>query len=113
MSSNYSKGLKGGEVVRGHCRPSSLTKQLRSVQPLVLEFDPHAQTPGRYLYRERVRLDLRTREKVVLLKKQGYVHQEIAQRLKEENISISIKSLYLLSAKYRYTNSVVDKPPRS
>ena len=60
-----------------------------------------------------MRLDLRTRERVVLLKKQGYTYREIAQRLKEENITISIKGLYLLITKYRSTNSVVDKPRRS
>lgn len=63
--------------------------------------------------RERMRLDIWTRERVVLLKKQGYTYREIAQRLKEENIFISIKSLYLSILKYRYTNSVVDKPRQS
>ena len=59
-----------------------------------------------------MRLDLRTRERVVLLKKQGYTYREIAQRLKEENVVVSIKSLYLLVTKYRNTNSVVDRPRR-
>ena len=60
-----------------------------------------------------MRLDLRTREKVVLLNKQGYTYKQIRDRLKEESINVTIKSLYLLVCKYRSTKSVVDRPRRS
>ena len=49
----------------------------------------------------------------MLLKKQGYTYREIASRLKEENIIVTINSLYLLVTKYRHTNSLVDKPRQS
>ena len=56
------------------------------------------------------RLDIRTRERVVLLKKNGFTYKEIKERLKEEGIETTIKSLYLLVAKFNNTNSVVDRP---
>ena len=59
------------------------------------------------------RLDLRTRESVVLLKEKGYTYKEIKERLKEVDIDISIKSLYLLVKKYALTQSVIDRRRRS
>ena len=56
-----------------------------------------------------MRLDLQTRERVVTLKRQGYTYREIRERLREEQIEVTVKSLYLLVAKYNQTGSVVDR----
>ena len=50
------------------------------------------------------RLDLRTRERVVTLKQQGHTYKAIQQRLEEEGITVTIKTLYLLVTKYIRTN---------
>ena len=42
-------------------------------------------------------------------KERGTYLQKIQERLKEEGISVTIKSLYLLVAKYRQTKSVLDR----
>lgn len=57
-----------------------------------------------------MRLNLETREKVVKLKKQGYMYQAIRDRLEEEGISVTIKTLYLLLAKYNQAGYVADRP---
>ena len=57
-----------------------------------------------------MRLDLSTRRRVVLLKEAGMTYKEIQQRLAEEDITVTIKTLYLLVAKFRETKSVVDRP---
>ena len=44
-----------------------------------------------------------------MLKKQGYTYRNIRERLEEEGIQVSIKSLYLLVVKYQQTGSVLDK----
>ena len=56
------------------------------------------------------RLDLHTRERVVALKRRGYTYKAIQQPLQEEDITVSIKSLYLLVAEHAHTNSLVDRP---
>ena len=56
------------------------------------------------------RLDLRTRERIVTLKQQGHIYKAIQQRLEEEGITVTIKTLYLLVTKYIRTNTVVDRP---
>ena len=57
-----------------------------------------------------MRLNIQTRERVVNLKKQGYTYKAIRERLQEEGITVSIKTLYLLLAKYNHTKSVTDRP---
>ena len=57
-----------------------------------------------------MRLNLETREKVVRLKKQGYTYRAIRDRLEEEGISVTIKTLYLLLAKYNQAGYVADRP---
>ena len=59
------------------------------------------------------RLDLRTGESVVLLKEKGYTYKEIKEHLKEVDIDITIKSLYLLIKKYVLTQSVINRPRQS
>ena len=58
----------------------------------------------------RMRLDVQTRARVIHLKNEGYTYNRIRERLLEEGISVSVKSLYLLLVKYKQTNSVVDRP---
>ena len=41
---------------------------------------------------------------------EGHSYKDIQKRLAEEGISVTVKSLYLLVAKFRQTNSVVDRP---
>ena len=55
------------------------------------------------------RLDLQTGARVVCLKSEGHTYKKIKERLKEEGISVTIKSLYLLVANYRQTKSVSDR----
>ena len=58
----------------------------------------------------RMRLDLETRARVVRLKNEGYTYKHIRERLLEDGISVSVKSLYLLVRKYKQTNSVANRP---
>ena len=55
------------------------------------------------------RLDVQTRERVMFLKQQGFTYKNIQQRFKEEGITITIKTLYLLVSKYNQTGSVSDQ----
>ena len=57
-----------------------------------------------------MRLNLETRARVVHLNQEGHSYKDIQKRLAEEGISVTVKSLYLLVAKFRQTNSVVDRP---
>ena len=59
-----------------------------------------------------MRLDVQTRQRVVHLKNQGCTYKSIKERLHEEGIRVSVKTLYLLMAKYRQTGSVLDRPRR-
>ena len=47
---------------------------------------------------------------MVVLKSRGYTYKDIQNRLQEEGIEITIKSLYLLVTKYSHTNSITDRP---
>ena len=55
-----------------------------------------------------MRLNIQTRERVLTLKEQGYTYRSIKERLKDEGIAVSIKTLYLLVAKYKKTGMVTD-----
>lgn len=57
-----------------------------------------------------MRLDVQTRARVIRLKEEGYTYKRIRERLLEEGTSVSVKSLYLLVAKYKRTKSVLDRP---
>ena len=59
------------------------------------------------------RLDIATRRRVVVLKQSGYSIAEIKQRLSEENISISLQSLFSLVKKYNETGKLIDMPRRA
>ena len=62
------------------------------------------------------RMSLATRSRVISLWKSGFTVSKIHNRLQEENLTVSKKSLCLLIRKYRRTGSVADyrttKPPR-
>ena len=45
-----------------------------------------------------------------MLKKNGYAYKEIKERLKEEGIETTAKSLYSLITKFKNTNPVMDRP---
>ena len=55
------------------------------------------------------RLGVETRERVVTLKQQGYTFKSIQQRLEEEGITVTMKTLYLLVTKHTHTGSVLDR----
>lgn len=57
-----------------------------------------------------MRLNVTTRERVIALKSQGYTYRSIKERLHDEGITVSIKTLYLLVAKYKQTGTVDDRP---
>ena len=59
------------------------------------------------------RLDIATRRRVIVLKQSGYSIAEIKQRLSEENISISLQSLFSLVKKYNETGKLIDMPRRT
>ena len=59
---------------------------------------------------QKIRLNNQTRERVVTLKRQGYTYRAIKERLEEEGITVTIKTLYLLMAKYKKWNTVADMP---
>ena len=63
-----------------------------------------------------MRLDLGTRSRVVAMKQNGLSYREIQRHLEEEDIKISVVSLWKLVSKYRRTGSVVDRlrsrPPK-
>ena len=55
-------------------------------------------------------LDLITRTHVITIKQNGLSYQEIKRHLVEEDIKVSIVSLWKLVDKYRWTCSFVDRP---
>ena len=55
-------------------------------------------------------MSIATRTRVVHLQKMGYSLKKIRDRLLEENIKVSKKSISLLLSKYHSTGSVADKP---
>ena len=59
---------------------------------------------------QKMRLNIQTRERVVTLKKQGYTYRSIKETLRGEGITVSIKTLYMLMAKYNKTGTVADRP---
>ena len=59
------------------------------------------------------RLDIAARRRVIVLKQSGYSIAEIKQRLSEENISISLQSLFSLVKKYNETGKLIDMPRRT
>lgn len=59
------------------------------------------------------RLDISTRRRVVFLKQSGYSIAEIKKRLNEENISISLQSLFNLVKKHNETGKLIDLPRRT
>ena len=58
----------------------------------------------------KTQLDLGTRSRVITMKQNGLSYQEIQHHLEEEDIKISLVSLWKLVSKYRRTGSVVDRP---
>lgn len=58
------------------------------------------------------RLSIQTRQRVIIYLRRGDSVSTIKKRLEEDNIFISARALYNLVAKYRDTNSVVDRPRR-
>ena len=58
-------------------------------------------------------LDIAARRRVIVLKQSGYSIAEIKQRLSEENISISLQSLFSLIKKYNETGKLIDMPRRT
>ena len=59
------------------------------------------------------RLDIATRRRVIILKLSGYSVSEIRKHLSEENISISLQSLFSLVKKYNETGRLIDMPRRT
>ena len=55
-------------------------------------------------------LELGTRSSVITMKQNGLSYREIRRHLEEEDIKISLVSLWKLVSKYRRTGSVVDRP---
>ena len=53
-------------------------------------------------------LDTQIRKRVVTLKKQGYTYRSI--KTEDEGTTVSIKTLYLLVAKFYNTGMVADRP---
>ena len=47
---------------------------------------------------------------MLTLKEQGYTYRSIKERLKDEGIAVSIKTLFLLVTKYKKTGMVADMP---
>ena len=58
----------------------------------------------------KMRLDLGTRTRVITLKQNGLSYLEIKRHLEEEDIKVSIVSLWKLVDKYHRTSSVIDRP---
>ena len=56
------------------------------------------------------RLQVSTRKRIIILKRQGYSLQDIRQRLEEEGIVVSIRSLQRLCAKFEKTRTIQDLP---
>ena len=59
------------------------------------------------------RLSIEARKRVIILRSIGYSIQEIRERLAEENISISLQSLFNLLRKHKDTGHVLDLPRRA
>ena len=59
------------------------------------------------------RLSIEARKRVIILRSVGYSIQEIRERLAEENISISLQSLFNLLRKHKDTGHVLDLPRRA
>ena len=57
----------------------------------------------------RMQLDVQTRARVVHLKNEGYTYKRIHEKLMEDGVNVSAKSLYLLVRKYKQTGSVLDR----
>ena len=58
------------------------------------------------------RLDIAARRRVIVLKQSRYSIAEIKKRSSEENISISLQSLFSLVKKYNETGKLIDMPRR-
>ena len=59
------------------------------------------------------RLSIEARRRVIALRGIGYSVQEIRKRLAEENISISLQSLFNLLRKYKDTGHLLDLPRKA
>ena len=59
------------------------------------------------------RLDIAARRRVIVLKQSGCSIAEIKKPLSEENISISLQSLFSLVKKYNETGKLIDMPRRT
>ena len=59
------------------------------------------------------RLDVPTRQRLILLKEAGYSIAEIRKCLNEENVSISLQALFNLVKKYKETSILLDLPRRT
>lgn len=59
------------------------------------------------------RLNLVDRKRVIALFCRGYSVSQIKKRLVEENVYISIRSLYKLIEKFEDTGTIVDRPRRT
>ena len=59
------------------------------------------------------RLDIAARRRVIILKQSGYSIAEIKQRLSEENVTISLQSLFSLVKKYSETGKLIDMSRRT